>query len=220
MISYFVNPKLKKMSKQKFYVVWRGAAPGIYATWDACKAQVSGFEGAQYKSFATRTEAEKAFADNPWKYFDTKNTKKTPKTVVVSDEIVKESLAVDAACSGNPGRMEYRGVWVADNLEIFRIGPMEQGTNNIGEFLAIVHALALLNRANKNYPVYSDSVNAIKWVAKKKCNTKLKRTPQNEPIFDLIARAEKWLHENTYTNPILKWETQQWGEIPADFGRK
>lgn len=207
------------MKKQKYYVVWRGVTPGIYTTWDECKAQVSGFEQAQYKSFASRSEAETAFAENPYKHI---YAKKTASSASVSDstEIIRESIAVDAACSGNPGKMEYRGVWVGDNTELFRIGPLEQGTNNIGEFLAIVHALALLQNDTRNLPVYSDSVNAMKWVQNKKCNTKLERTPRNEAVFDLIARAEKWLHTHTYSNKILKWKTESWGEIPADFGRK
>jgi ribonuclease HI len=116
--------------------------------------------------------------------------------------------------------MEYRGVYVADGTEIFHVGPFEDGTNNIGEFLGIVHALALLAQKKSNLPIYSDSVNAIKWVERKKCNTKLKETSRNQIIFELIARAEKWLNENTYSNPILKWQTEIWGEIPADFGRK
>ena len=69
-------------------------------------------------------------------------------------------------------------------------------------------------------PVYSDSRNAIQWVRQKKCKTRLPREPRTEALFRLIERAEKWLRENTYTTPLLKWETDRWGEIPADFGRK
>ena len=130
------------------------------------------------------------------------------------------SIAVDAACSGNPGKMEYRGVYTATKQELFHVGPFEQGTNNIGEFLALVHGLAFLKQQNSALPLYSDSRNAIGWVQKKKCKTLLEREPRNEAIFDLIERAEKWLNENNYTTPILKWETSEWGEIPADFGRK
>ena len=130
------------------------------------------------------------------------------------------ALAVDAACSGNPGPMEYRGVHLPSGKQIFHFGPV-QGTNNIGEFLAIVHALALLKQKNlPNMPIYSDSRTAQIWVQKKKCKTTLQRTPQTEKLFDIIARAERWLQNNTYTNPILKWDTDNWGEIPADFGRK
>ena len=133
---------------------------------------------------------------------------------------INESLAVDAACSGNPGDMEYRGVYTATGQEIFHIGPLKKGTNNIGEFLALVHGLALLKQKGSDLPIYSDSRNAIIWVKKKKCKTLLEREPVNEPIFELIERAEKWLNSNTYTTTILKWETAVWGEIPADFGRK
>ena len=94
------------------------------------------------------------------------------------------------------------------------------GTNNIGEFLAIVHGLALLKQKGFDMPIYSDSVNAINWIKQKKCKTKLPRDAKTEELFCLIERAEKWLRENTYTTRILKWETKQWGEIPADFGRK
>ncbi|MDR1742459.1 MAG: ribonuclease H family protein [Dysgonamonadaceae bacterium] len=205
------------MAKQKFYVVWQGVTPGIYATWDECKAQVSGFDHARYKSFESREAAEKAFSENPWLHIARK-TDLPPKAS--SAEIIRESLAVDAACSGNPGKMEYRGVFVADNVEIFHSAVYEDGTNNIGEFLAIVHALALLKQKNSNIPVYSDSVNAMKWIQKKKCNTKLERTSRNKPLFELIERAERWLNTNTFPNKLIKWETAQWGEIPADFGRK
>ena len=133
---------------------------------------------------------------------------------------ILDSIAVDAACSGNPGLMEYRGVYTATKQELFRIGPYEQGTNNIGEFLALVHGLAFLKQKNSPLPIYSDSRNAIMWVQKKKCKTLLEREPRNEVIFNLIERAEKWLHENEYSTTILKWETSEWGEIPADFGRK
>lgn len=208
------------MKKQKYYVVWQGVEPGVYDTWEKCKVQVAGFQGAQYKSFATREDAETAFSENPWKYFSKKNSQATFKVGTLPNEVVKESLAVDAACSGNPGKMEYRGVWVSDGLEMFRVGPYEDGTNNIGEFLAIVHALALLKNDEKDTPIYTDSVNAIKWVQKKRCNTKLVCSAKNKPLFELIARAEKWLQENNYTTKILKWDTRNWGEIPADFGRK
>lgn len=151
-----------------------------------------------------------------------KNAKK--KSEKVSSEtlpacVIDNSLAVDAACSGNPGPMEYRGVHIASRQEVFHFGPTK-GTNNIGEFLAIVHGLALLKQKGFDMPIYSDSVNAISWVRQKKCKTKLSRTAETEELFKLIERAEKWLRENTYTTRILKWETKEWGEIPADFGRK
>lgn len=207
------------MAPKKFYVVWQGLKPGIYTSWEECKFQVTGFENARYKSYPSLGEAERAFHENPWKHLKAKKGKSVlqPQS---SKTIIRDSLAVDAACSGNPGLLEYRGVYVADKREIFHVGPLEDGTNNIGEFLAIVHALALLKKHQKLTPIYSDSVNAIKWVANKKCNTKLERSEKNKPLFELIARAQIWLQQNSYQNPILKWETKKWGEIPADFGRK
>lgn len=133
---------------------------------------------------------------------------------------ISNSIAVDAACSGNPGKMEYRGVYLRTGKEIFHFGPV-WGTNNIGEFLAIVHGLALLKQKGlHDMPIYSDSVNAQIWVRKKKCKTTLERNEKTEELFKLIERAEAWLHNNTWRNQIIKWPTDEWGEIPADFGRK
>ena len=134
-------------------------------------------------------------------------------------EVKAEALAVDAACSGNPGPMEYRGVYLKTGEEVFHFGPVK-GTNNIGEFLAIVHALALLQQKGINMTIYSDSQTAQCWVRQKKVKTTLQRTPQTEKLFQLIARAENWLRTHSYDTPIIKWETEKWGEVPADFGRK
>ncbi len=206
--------------KQKYYVVWQGHHPGIYSSWEACKAEVNNVPDARYKSYESRQEAEAAFSHGPEK---TKRiyTPKTSTSKLRAGGIIQESISVDAACSGNPGLMEYRGVRTADRSEIFHYGPAKDGTNNIGEFLALVHALAFLQKKNDSgTPIYSDSKTAIAWVKKKKANTQLKTTKYNGELFDMIHRAEKWLKENTWKNPILKWETAHWGEIPADFGRK
>ena len=209
------------MAKQKFYVVWEGHKPGVYASWDACKKQVDGFNGAKYKSFDSQGEADAAFKSNYWKFVKKADPVKPAAGKTPRSAIIRESLAVDAACSGNPGDMEYQGVWTATGQQLFHVGPLEDGTNNIGEFLALVHALAMLKQMGKpQMPIYSDSKIAQGWIKKGKCNTKLEPTGRNKKIFDLIDRAEKWLAVNKITNPVLKWETEYWGEIPADFGRK
>lgn len=211
------------MAKQKYYVVWDGVTPGIYTSWTECQLQVKGYDSAKYKSFDNREEAERAFASSPYAYIGKNAKKKTADSPTPPDTlpaaVIENSLAVDAACSGNPGPMEYRGVHVASRQEIFHFGPMK-GTNNIGEFLALVHGLALLKQKGFDMPIYSDSANAISWVKQKNARQKLPRTAETEKLFGLIERAEKWLKENKYSTPILKWETKQWGEIPADFGRK
>ena len=210
------------MSKNKFFVVWEGKEPGIYRSWEECKRQIHGFEGALFKGFATETEAREAMVSPCWNYIGKNAKAKTP----TPEEIAKfgipnfESLSVDAACSGNPGVMEYRGVYTKTGEEIFRQGPFKQGTNNIGEFLALVHGLAFLKQKNNLLPLYTDSRTAMAWVKAKKTRTRLEKNEVNAVLFDLIARAEKWLAENKYSTQILKWETTVWGEIPADFGRK
>lgn len=214
----------QKMKKQKYYVVWAGVSPGIYDSWTDCQLQTKGYEGAQFKSFDTRAEAERAFAAPPHEYIGHRPARAAKREapqaaeVPLPEAVHTGCLVVDAACSGNPGQMEYRGMYLPAGQQVFHLGPM-YGTNNIGEFLAIVHALALLQQKGLDMPVYSDSRNAIAWVRQKKCKTKLPRNAKSEPLFRLIERAEKWLREHTYTPP-LKWETEQWGEIPADFGRK
>ena len=207
--------------KKKYYVVWEGNNTGIFDSWAECQLQIKGYPNAIYKSFKTREEAEQAYHGN---YQDHYGKSKKPKAVIdenARENIIWKSISVDAACSGNPGDMEYRGVDTNTGDEIFRVGPFKKGTNNIGEFLALVHALAYLNQTEQpDLPIYSDSKIAMGWVKKKKVNTKLERSSVNEKLFKLIARGEKWLKSNSYTNPILKWETKSWGEIPADFGRK
>ncbi len=210
------------MAKQKFYVVWDGHEPGVYSTWEAAKRQIDGYPTAKYKSFSSKAEAEKALKGSYWAYVgkDTASGKKTLNELEALG-VRLDSLAVDAACSGNPGDMEYRGVHTRTGQEIFHVGPLPNGTNNVGEFLALVHALAWLKQQNSpSIPIYSDSRNAQGWVRAKTCRTKLARSGDNDRIFELIERAEHWLASNRVTNPVLKWETDQWGEIPADFGRK
>ena len=206
--------------KKKFYVVWNGLTPGIYHSWDDCQAQIKGVKGAVYKSFDSKEEAERAYASPAYSYMKKKEESAPIFTLDTLPSVVNRyALAVDAACSGNPGPMEYRGVYLGDGKEIFHFGPVH-GTNNIGEFLAIVHALAMLDKQGLKMTIYSDSRTAISWVRKKCCKTQLERTAETEQLFLLIERAEAWLKNHRVTNPIVKWETDQWGEVPADFGRK
>ena len=209
------------MGKQKYYVVWKGVNPGVYTSWTDCQLQIKNFKGAIYKSFESKEEAEHAINMPAYTYIN-KTKEKAKKSLLerhLPEGFDMNCLAVDAACSGNPGPMEYRGVYLLNEQQIFHFGPV-YGTNNIGEFLAIVHALALMKQKHINMVIYSDSRNAINWVKQKKCKTKLERNAKTEQLFQMIERAENWLKVNTYTTKIIKWETDEWGEIPADFGRK
>ncbi len=219
--------------KQKYYVVWQGNQPGIYDSWAECEKQIKGVAGAKYKSYESRTLAEQAFRIGPELAASVvERQTKGACLLGVDDEgmtVVRtdvqgpkpelDAIAVDAACSGNPGVMEYQGVYVASRTQLFHY-KAAVGTNNIGEFLAIVHGLAYLKKNNLKQVLYSDSVNAINWVRAKQCRTKLALTPETAPLYEVIRRAEAWLHNNSYTTEIQKWDTDHWGEIPADFGRK
>ena len=225
--------------RQKYYVVWRGIQPGIYLTWEECEHQVKGFPNPKYKAFDTEPEAMAAFADpdyplgnhtdepsqcNESKIDVIKAVKDGNEALIykaVSGGLQLNALAVDAACSGNPGDMEYRGVYVRNGQQVFLQGVYHEATNNIGEFLAIVHGLALLKQKGLDKMIlYSDSRTAMAWVKARKCKTKLVETEQNALVFERIRAAENWLATHSWSNEIRKWETEKWGEIPADFGRK
>lgn len=210
--------------KAKYYTVWKGRKTGVFDTWKEAEEQVKGFETAQYKSFESLKEAEDAFKGNYWQSVQkpqgaSASVKQTKSSVLVGKYNV-ESISVDAACAGNPGKLEYQGVETGTKRVLFSMGPFQQGTVNIGEFLAIVHGLAFLKKHNSDLPIYSDSKTAISWVKNKAIKTNLERNKKTEELFILVERAVEWLKENPYSNKILKWETEFWGENPADYGRK
>ena len=207
--------------KKKYYVVWEGTETGIFDSWDKCQKNIKGVKGAKYKAFDSEAEARYAFTQGYWQVINASKKPSTPKPSPTpgAPTFRADSLAVDAACSGNPGVMEYQGVRTSDKAQLFH-KKFPVGTNNIGEFLAIVHGLAYMKKHGFTQPIYSDSVNGMAWVRQKKCKTKLPRTADTEELFQYIERAENWLRANTWDTQILKWDTDNWGEIPADFNRK
>ncbi len=221
------------MTKPKYYVVWKGRKTGIFDTWAECEAQVKGYPGARYQSFDTRAQASQAFAAGapPARHAAREHLPKMERYAAPAQKSgarrpskkggpILLSISVDAACSGNPGPLEYRAVNTETGQELFHAGPFQNGTNNVGEFLAIVGALQLCAEERWSFPIYSDSENARLWVKAKEARTKLVRDRRNARLFELIAAAERWLQTHHYSNPILKWDTEAWGENPADFGRK
>lgn len=210
-----------RMAKQKFYVVWAGRKPGIYRTWADCEKQVKGYKGARFKSYESQTEAERAYEGKP----TSTGTKKAAKSVKqvssnTAEDVIWDSISVDVGSHGNPGKVEYKGVDTKTGAILFEKEPIQLGTNNMGEFLAIVHGLAYLKENQLTKPVYSDSRTAISWVKKKKANSTLVRNDKTREIWDLVNRAEQWLKENPNHHQVLKWNTEQHGEIKADYGRK
>lgn len=210
---------------RKYYVVWEGRAPGIYDSWEECRIQVEGFPDARYKAYTSLNAATEAFRGNPAEQLSFARALGRQLAALpdraTSQEIRRDALAVDGACACNPGPMEYRCVRVSDGVEIFHVGPLEGGTNNIGEYLAIIHAAALLaQRGLYDVPIYSDSKTALSWVRRGHSNSHIEPDGRNGKVLDMLARADAWLAANGVRNPLLKWDTALWGEIPADFGRK
>ena len=216
------------MAKKKYYVVWQGTEPGVYDNWPDAQLRVKGFAGARFKSFGSLDEARMAFKDgppqtgSPGTSSERKSAGRTSQNASrLPAEVRLPAWSVDAACSGVPGPMEYRAVDLSSGKALFHQGPYPDGTNNIGEFLALVHALALLRKAgDATTMVYTDSRTALAWLRQGQAKTTLKRSAANQPLFQLLYRAEQWLKENKGPYPVRKWETDKWGEIPADFGRK
>ncbi len=213
------------MAKKKRYVVRVWHKQWVFDSRDTCKTSIHGYQWAKYKSFGTKQEAIEAFG---WKHTtyigkdaDTKLSFKLSAQKISDQNIVKQSIAVDAACSGNPGILEYQWVETVSWKKLFRAWPFAHGTVNIWEFLAIVDWLKRLQNNWKIwYSIYSDSTTAIWRIKKKRCNTQLQRTSQTTILWQRIDEAHQRLAHATYTTPILKRKTKERGEIPADFGRK
>lgn len=218
--------------KPKFYCVWVGREPGVYDDWSDCEEQVLNFPGARYKAFSSPQEATAAFRRgsaeaSPSELGDllisaeeNGRTEPEPPAYTRIAAVDKTAWAVDASCQGNPGIMEYRGVDLATGQQIFKVGPFREGTNNIGEFLAIVHALAEMEKRGERHAVYTDSKTALAWIRNRQVKTQLKPSEANRKIFELLGRALAWVRTHSWDVKILKWQTELWGEIPADFGRK
>jgi len=222
---------------KKYYIVWEGHIPGVYSDWDSCKKQIDKFPKAKYKKFECTEEKAneifkagfKGYSNYSEETTNQTNGKPAYKNTIADNYLAKhpktkkpleDAIAVDAACSTNPGPVEYRGVDLKSKTIVFQCGPFLNGTNNIGEFLAIVHALAVLHKENRKIPVYSDSMTAIGWIAEKKCKTTINLKEANPILYDAVTRAESWLIKNPNHNIVLKWRTKEWDEIPADYGRK
>jgi ribonuclease HI len=216
-------PKEKKHRKR--YVVFKGVMPGIYDTWEECQANVKGFPGASFASFKSASESEQAYSvGNLKKWRDMEGSLKKDRWM--HSDVMRDGpcLAVDAACSGFPGPVEYRGVMLPSMAEAFRFGPFRNGSNNIGEFLAIVNGMKWLEDRSIMIPIYSDSKCAMGWVSGKGvCNTTMEPESQGPEIRAEIAKAESWLRgpsATKYIKMLRKWDTEELGEIPADFGNK
>ena len=201
---------------------------GIYYTWEDCKGALDRCrgQGHSFSSFKKLTDAQEALRCGTLRSYKEKKakTKAWLDPALPADcRVQLPCLVVDAACSGYPGPVEYRGVVLPEEYEAFRCGPYVSGTNNIGEYLAIVTGLRWLEQNTLSFPLYSDSRCAIGWVkGHGNCNSHLETI--GPELTDLVARAERWVHSSPnsrkLTQRVRKWETVRWGEVPADYGNK
>lgn len=214
----------------KYYVVFKGHNPGVYDNWEEVKEQTAGFPGAEFKGYSSSEEASEAYRNYTgmedkselFRLISNPNVRAAGSLSGWQNnpEIDSDAWAVDASCLGNPGKMEYRGVDLKTGEVIFRVGPFDDATNNVGEYLALVHAMALMAKKGEYHNIYSDSVTALSWWRNRKIKTQLKQTPRNAKVFELLARASVWVNTHQFPGRVIKWQTERWGEIPADFGRK
>ncbi len=211
------------MAKQKYYAVWAWRQTGIFWTWEECKKSVEWYVWALYKSFSSHEECKVALRRPSAEYIGTtaKPGAPTESEKQKYGTPIMESISVDGAWNTISGWCEYQWVMTNDTeTKILNGWPYADGTNNIVEFLGIVHALRYCKENELTLPIYTDSQTAISWVKAKNARTKQPRNAKNFELFRLLDQAVLWLKQNDYKNPILKWETKIWGEIPADFGRK
>lgn len=214
----------------KYYTVFRGHNPGIYDNWEEARFQTEGFSNALVKAYSSSEEAAEAYRNFSGQedreelirllHFNNDTTTTPSQNYLDNPEIDTDAWAVDASCLGNPGKMEYRCVELKTGREVFRVGPFEDATNNIGEYLALVHAMALMVKNGEYHNIYYDSQTAHSWWRKRQVKTMLKPTDRNKKVFELLARASTWVNTHQFPGKVMKWQTQRWGEIPADFGRK
>lgn len=207
-----------------FYGVWSGKQTGVFETWAECSAQVSGFKGAQYRKITANTlaDAQKVFEQESYQEGVKAKTETASTAVkpVQKGPDIAFALTVDGA--DNSVESEYQAVWYPSREPAFKSKVFKGGTNNIAEFLGLVHAIRYLHETKKGTVIYTDSMTALAWVRNKRANTTAGQTGRlTEELKHLIGEAEAYLLTNGIGDIELhKWDTKQWGEIPADFGRK
>lgn len=167
------------MPKQKYYAVRKGRAPGIYQSWEACAAQVTGYPGAVYKSFESRDQAER-FLRAGGAAPSSSNTKPRGAPVVRRvaatrvEPVAAEAAPVvgtgfrlytDGGCLVNPGPGGYAVVLVIDSKRKELSGGFRRTTNNRMELMACIVGLEAV-RTRTAMTIYTDSTYLANGIAK------------------------------------------------------
>ncbi|MDJ0666028.1 MAG: ribonuclease HI [Desulfobacterales bacterium] len=126
------------MAQKKFYAVRQGHKTGLFTQWfgnGGAQTQVRGFPGAEFKSFATREEAEQYLSSNPAK-----------KAAHPRENEPGIRVFTDGGALGNPGPGGYGVVILMPNGEQRQFsGGFRWTTNNRMELMGGIMALEALN---------------------------------------------------------------------------
>lgn len=129
-----------------YYAVRVGRNPGIYPTWDACKAEVNGFYGAKFKKFVTHEEAVNFINE----------TGSAPIQQIVNLHIYTDGSSVNKKAG-------WAFVYIRNNqIEKEEYGLVTGvGTNNTGELTAILKAVSSVT-TSEPVIIFSDSEYSVK----------------------------------------------------------
>lgn len=176
------------MSK-KFYVVWKGAKTGVFTSWPEVQKNTAGRSDAQYMGFASKSEAEQAFASSYTKALmkrsltkqgakPSANSKPASKANTSSAK-AQSNLAIytDGACSPNPGK-SGTGLAVYEKLDdkmqltaLYYGLYQAMGTNNTAELNGLLAGFKLADHIlakgkHQSVDILSDSKYSIDCITK------------------------------------------------------
>lgn len=145
----------------KFYAVRKGKTPGVYTSWDECKAQVDGFSGAEYKSFKLKTEAE-AYIGNKAEKSVMNNSAQTANTIDVE-------AYVDGSYNSETNEFSY-GMVILQNGEELKFAEKYEDKelatmhNVAGEIKGAEAAMKYaVDKGLTNITIYHDYEGIAKW---------------------------------------------------------
>ena len=200
---------------KKYYVIWQGRETGIFTDWDTCKKHIDKFNGARYKSYKTREEAESAFAGSSSaamkksKSAPKKHSGKGPKTYSaeeVASHKAQTKIFTDGGCEPNPGKAGSGvAVYRDNNISELWFGLFNpKGTNNTAELNALYHALMMAEKeiqAKQTVAIFCDSKYSIQCVTQWAVNWEkkgwvkqggeIKNLDLIKPMFALWTKLKK-----------------------------
>lgn len=155
------------MAPKKYYAIACGRTPGIYDTWAAAQAQVTGYPGAKFKGFPTRKEAE-AWIKNPTYSRTPGKTARSagPSIEDTSPGNGEVTIYTDGGARFNPGPGGYGIVQICNGERKELTGGFRMTTNNRMELMGCIVALRELEHRDKKITLYSDSSYVVNGITK------------------------------------------------------